>query len=67
MRWNFKPRSKDIVKGQCFCTGNGVNKDKRQCHLCRNKDVREGFKEVAGHVYCPACLGNADGKEISHG
>jgi hypothetical protein len=50
----------------CFCTGDGPHKEKRQCHLCKNKNLNNGFKEIAGHVYCPACL-NTDGKGLSNG
>lgn len=43
----------------CFCTGQGKNKDKRQCHLCRDANIgNREFKEIGGHVYCPSCFGS---------
>jgi len=49
-----------VVRGKahCFCTGNGPNKEKRQCHLCRDANIgNREFKEIGGHVYCPQCAG----------
>jgi hypothetical protein len=44
-------------KQDCPCTGTGPRKERRHCHLCKDKDLsRDGFKEIGGHVYCPSCL-----------
>lgn len=59
MRYNYKPKKTEQEKLRCFCTGEGLRKEKRQCHLCKSKT--EPLNELAGHVYCEPCLNQPKG------